>query len=503
MGIGNSLKRGPPHSRQMKWMGEVKLGLKPRSAANRAVTNPESRIPEPGASTDTIAAIATAAGAGGIGVVRISGPFAETIAAILLGRPPQPRYAHLARFADAVGNLIDQGLLMHFPAPRSYTGEHVVELQVHGSAPVLAALLERICELGARIARPGEFTERAFLNGKLDLAQAEAVADLIAAGSQTAARAALRSLDGEFSRRVEALRHGLLRLRVHVEAAIDFPEEEIDFLGDGQIAAALAGVRAEHAALLTESQRGQRLRDGLHVVIVGPPNAGKSSLLNALAGSERAIVTAIAGTTRDLLREALRIDGVEISLVDTAGLRQHSDDPIETEGMRRAHLERQHADMLLAVIEDGDHAALLELKQTLADVSRADVAAVATTKIVWVHNKIDQSHNPARREDASDGTHLWLCATSGDGLAELRELLKVAATGDAGAGTFSARARHVAALQCAGDQLELAHQQLEIGAGELVAEELRVAHEALGAITGSVRSDDVLGEIFASFCIGK
>jgi len=453
--------------------------------------------------TDTIAAIATAAGAGGIGVVRVSGPLALPIAETLLGRPPQARHAHYVRFAEADDIPIDHGLLLHFPAPNSYTGEHVVELQVHGSAPVLDALLRRVCSLGARIARPGEFTQSAFLNGKLDLAQAEAVADLIAAGSQAAARAALRSLEGVFSRRVEALRQGLLRLRVHVEAAIDFPEEEIDFLGDGQIAAALAGVRAEHAALLTESRRGQRLRDGLHVVIVGPPNAGKSSLLNALAGSERAIVTAIAGTTRDLLREALRIDGVELSLVDTAGLRQHSDDPIEREGMRRAHVERQHADMLLAVIEDGDEVALLELRQTLADVSRPDIAPAATTRIVWIHNKIDQSHTPARREDSSDGTHLWLSATSGEGLAELRELLKSAATGDAGEGTFSARARHIAALQCAGDQLELAQQQLEIGAGELVAEELRMAHEALGEITGSVRSDDLLGEIFSSFCIGK
>lgn len=467
------------------------------------MTNPETRTANPSATADTIAAIATAAGAGGIGVVRVSGPQAARIAEALLGRTPQARQAHYARFAEADGSLIDHGLLLHFPAPHSYTGEHVAELQVHGSAPVLHTLLRRVCALGARIARPGEFTQSAYLNGKLDLAQAEAVADLIAAGSQAAARAALRSLDGEFSRRVEALRQSLLRLRVHVEAAIDFPEEEIDFLGDGQIAAALAGVRAEHVALLTETQRGQRLRDGLHVVIVGPPNAGKSSLLNALAGSERAIVTAIAGTTRDLLREALRIDGVEITLVDTAGLRRHSDDPIECEGMRRAHAERKRADLLLAVVEDGDQAALLELKQTLADGAAVDGASAAATEIVWIHSKIDQSRNPARREDDSDGPHLWLSATSGDGLAGLRDLLKVAATGDAGEGTFSARARHVAALQCAGVQLELAHQQLQIGAGELVAEELRIAHEALGEITGSVRSDDLLGEIFSSFCIGK
>ncbi|MGQ0801160.1 MAG: tRNA uridine-5-carboxymethylaminomethyl(34) synthesis GTPase MnmE [Pseudomarimonas sp.] len=467
------------------------------------MTNPQSPTPNPGSNTDTIAAIATAAGVGGIGVVRVSGPLATQIAEALLGRTPQARHAHFARFLDADGGLIDRGLLLHFPAPHSYTGEHVLELQVHGSAPVLDALLRRVCGLGARIARPGEFTQSAFLNGKLDLAQAEAVADLIAAGSQAAARAALRSLDGEFSRRVEALRQGLLRLRVHVEAAIDFPEEEIDFLGDGQIAAALVGVRAEHAALLTESQRGQRLRDGLHVVIVGPPNAGKSSLLNALAGSERAIVTAIAGTTRDLLREALRMDGVEISLVDTAGLRRHSDDPIEREGMRRAHAERQHADLLLAVVEDGDETAERELRQALADAAPAGVDGLTGSKVVWIHNKIDQTRGRARRENSSDGTHLWLSAISGDGMDTLRQLLKVAATGDAGEGTFSARARHVAALERAGDWLELAHQQLQNGAGELVAEELRSAHEALGEITGSVRSDDLLGEIFSSFCIGK
>jgi len=448
--------------------------------------------------TDTIAAIATAAGAGGIGVLRISGPMAEGIAETLLRRPPKARYAHYARFQDADGSLIDHGLLVFFPAPRSYTGEHVLELQVHGSAPVLATLLQRVCALGSRIARPGEFTERAFLNGKLDLAQAEAVADLIAAGSQAAARAALRSLAGEFSKRVETLRQGLLGLRVHVEAAIDFPEEEIDFLGDGQIAAALASLRAEHLDLLTESQRGQRLRDGLHVVIVGPPNAGKSSLLNALTGSDRAIVTAVAGTTRDLLHETLQIDGVELSLVDTAGLRQHSDDPIEREGMRRAHAESRGADLLLAVVEDGDGNAALELQQALAEGVLGKDAA-----IVWVHNKIDQSDSQPHREDSSDGVHLWLSATRGDGLAALRELLKVAATGDSATGAFSARARHVAALLHVGEQLELADQQLQVGAGELVAAELRCAHETLGQITGDVRSDDLLGEIFSSFCVGK
>lgn len=443
--------------------------------------------------TDTIAAIATAPGAGGIGVVRISGPQATRIATALLGRLPKSRHAHFAALRAADGSLIDRGLLLHFPAPASYTGEDVVELQAHGSAPLLAALLCRVCELGARMARPGEFTERAFLNGKLDLAQAEAVADLIAAGSDAAARAALRSLDGVFSRRVEALRQQVVRLRVHVEAAIDFPEEEIDFLADGQIHADLTTLSSDHRDLLDEARRGQRLRDGLHVVIVGPPNAGKSSLLNALAGSERAIVTAIPGTTRDLLRESIRIDGVELSLVDTAGLRPHSDDPIEREGMRRAQAELARADLVLAVVECGDTLARDALRQSIA----------GTGAVIWIHSKTDRHHQRARREDAADGAHLWLSAMTGEGMDALTQALKAAAGGDGGEGSFTARARHVAALERAGARLDAAAAQLAAGMGELVAEELRIAHETLGEITGAVRSDDLLGEIFASFCIGK
>lgn len=444
-------------------------------------------------SLDTIAAIATPAGAGGIGVIRISGAQAPAIASMLLGRAAQPRHAHYLAFKECDGDVIDHGLLLAFSAPHSYTGEDVVELQAHGSAPLLAALLRRVCDLGARMARPGEFTERAFLNGKLDLAQAEAVADLIVAGSDAAARAALRSLDGVFSRRVEALRQQIVRLRVHVEAAIDFPEEEIDFLADGQIDAALTAARGEHHNLLDESRRGQRLRDGLHVVIVGPPNAGKSSLLNALAGSERAIVTAIPGTTRDLLRESIRIDGVELSLVDTAGLRAHSDDPIEREGMRRAQAEVTRADLVLAVIECGDSQGRQDLQQTIA----------ATQSVIWIHSKIDQHAERARREDAAAGTHLWLSAKTGEGLDSLSHALKAAAGIDGSAGAFTARARHVAALERTGAHLADAAEQLAAGMGELVAEELRSAHETLGEITGAVRSDDLLGEIFSSFCIGK
>ncbi|MFA5684868.1 MAG: tRNA uridine-5-carboxymethylaminomethyl(34) synthesis GTPase MnmE [Lysobacteraceae bacterium] len=450
-------------------------------------------MPQP--ATDTIAAIATAAGAGGIGIVRLSGPAAHHIAGRLTGITPRPRQAHHARFRDADGEVIDSGLLLAFPAPNSYTGEDVVELHAHGSLPILAALLRRALALGARQARPGEFTERAFLNGKLDLAQAEAVADLIAAGSEAAARAATRSLDGAFSRQVETLRRDLVRLRVHVEAAIDFPEEEIDFLGDGQIAAALAALRQRHAELMQATRRGQRLRDGLHVVILGPPNAGKSSLLNALAGDERAIVTAIAGTTRDVLRETIRLDGIELSLVDTAGLRADSDDPVEREGIRRARREQSRADLVLAVSEAGDATAFAALQAELREAPGA---------VLWLHNKIDAHGQSAHRETRPDGEHLWLSARTGDGLPLLIDALKSAAgLHEDPTGAFSARTRHVALLEQVGDLLDQSAAQLAAGAGELLAEDLRQAHERLGEITGQVRSDDLLGEIFSSFCIGK
>jgi tRNA modification GTPase len=458
------------------------------------LTNHESAITNYGPHRDTIAAVATAPGAGGIGVVRISGPDAAAIAGQLTGIAPLPRHAHYVAMRDADGSLLDHGLLLHFPAPHSYTGEDVVELQVHGSPPLLQALLRRVTGLGARLARPGEFTERAFLEGKLDLAQAEAVADLIAAGSETAARAAQRSLDGAFSAAVDTLLHALIAVRVHVEAAIDFPEEEIDFLGDGQIAAALDGVLARHAALLAASRRGQRLRDGLHVVIVGPPNAGKSSLLNALAGSERAIVTAIAGTTRDLLRETVQLDGIELTLVDTAGLRAESQDPIEHEGMRRARSERARADLVLAVVESGDAPAEAALQQELADVDA----------VCWLHNKIDLHAAPARHECPAGVDHLWVSAATGDGLPALVAILRERAGlgGDAG-GAFTARARHVDALERTGEHLDRARAQLVRRSGELVAEELRMAQQALAAITGAFAADDLLGEIFSSFCIGK
>jgi tRNA modification GTPase len=445
------------------------------------------------ADTDTIAAVASAPGAAGIGVVRVSGPRVPAIAQALLGRAPQSRHAHLTAFCEASGILIDRGLLLYFPAPRSYTGEHVLELQGHGSPVLLDLLLRRVCALGARLARPGEFTERAFLNGKLDLAQAEAVADLIATRSEAGARAALRSLDGAFSQHVQALLDALTALRVHVEAAIDFPEEEIDFLADPAIARQLGALRARLAELLVQTRQGVRLTDGLKVAIVGRPNAGKSSLLNALAQSERAIVTPIAGTTRDVLREAVSLDGVVLELADTAGLR-HTEDEVEREGVRRARHELARADLALLVTEHAHLDADLELLEELP----ANVA-----RLVLV-NKIDLGGLAARREDRAGAPHLWVSARTGAGLELLRAELKTRAGAGSGEGAFSARRRHVQALVRVQAHLEHAADALATRqAGELAAEDLRQAQHALGEITGSYTSDDLLGAIFGSFCIGK
>jgi tRNA modification GTPase len=445
------------------------------------------------ADTDTIAAIASAPGAAGIGVVRVSGPRVAAIAQALLGRAPQPRHAHLAAFHDGDGALIGRGLLLHFPAPHSYTGEHVLELQGHGSAVLLDLLLRRVCALGARLAQPGEFTERAFLNGKLDLAQAEAVADLIAARSEAGARAALRSLDGAFSQRVHALLEALIALRVHVEAALDFPEEEIDFLADPAIARQLEALRTQLAELLLETRRGVRLVDGLRVAIVGRPNAGKSSLLNALAQSERAIVTSIAGTTRDVLRETVSLDGVVLELADTAGLRD-TEDEIEREGVRRARGELARADLALLVTDaahaETDLALLAELPATVA-------------RLVLV-NKIDLDAAPSREDTRAGLLHLWISARTGEGLDRLRAELRARAGAGSGEGAFSARRRHVEALERVQAHLDHAAGQLAATrAGELAAEDLRRAQHALGEITGSYTSDDLLGAIFGSFCIGK
>jgi len=439
-------------------------------------------------SRDTIAAIATAAGHGGVGIVRVSGPDAPRIAQQLCGRTLRARHAHHVRFRDTDGSTLDDGVAILFAAPASYTGEDVVELQAHGSPAVLHALLARCLDLGARRARPGEFSERAFLEGRLDLAQAEAVADLIAASDARAMRAARRALDGEFSRRVDAVADTLLAIRIHVEAAIDFADEPLDTLGGAALRTQVAATSDALDALLAATERGRRLRDGLHAVILGPPNAGKSSLLNALAGRERAIVTDIAGTTRDLLHETLRVDGVELTLVDTAGLREGGD-AIEREGMRRAVDELTRADLAIVVLDARD-----------PESGRAAVADAlpAQATVLWLHNKADLLAAP-RAADA-----LYVSARSGEGLDALHARLRdLAGTGAPGEGEFSARARHVDALREARDELADARAHLAHESLDLAAEALRLAHDALGSITGRVNADALLGHIFSSFCIGK
>lgn len=441
---------------------------------------------------DTIAAIATAAGAGGVGIVRLSGPKARAIGELICNCRLKPRYAHHVRFVGDHGETVDDGIALSFPGPNSFTGEDVVELQAHGSPVVLQQLVARACALGARHARPGEFSERAFLNERLDLAQAEAIADLIAAADSRAARAARRSLDGVFSQRVNALSERLLALRVHVEAAIDFADESLDTLGGREVRAKLAQAQTPLAQLLAEAERGRKLRDGLHTVIVGPPNAGKSSLLNVLAGSDRAIVTDVAGTTRDTLHETIRLDGLELHLVDTAGLREGGD-AIEREGMRRARLELERADLALAVLDASD----------IESGRRAIATVIASVpRVLWIHNKADLLVEVP--PDTTTVVHV--SAATGDGITTLHQRLRALAVGDASEsseGEFSARARHVEALQRAGAHADAADRELDYERLELAAEELRLAHDALGEITGRITADDMLGHIFSTFCIGK
>jgi len=454
---------------------------------------------------DTIAAVSTAPGRGGIGVVRVSGPKTRHIAQALLGRVPVPRRAELHSFMDADGAPIDTGLALFFPAPRSFTGQDVLELHGHGGPVVMDLLLQRLLALGARLATPGEFTQRAYLNDKLDLAQAEAIADLIDSGSAQAARAAVRSLQGEFSARVHELAERVLELRMWIEAAIDFPEEEIDFLADRALGERMTDLRQRFAELAETARQGSLLRDGLTVVIAGRPNAGKSSLLNRLAGYEAAIVTPVPGTTRDVLRERIAIDGLPLHVLDTAGLRD-STDAIEAEGVRRARAEISRADRVLFVVDSADPAAVVAVDD---DLSRLPPDVPRTV----VFNKIDRSGESVRVVEATTGdaagsattTHVYLCAATGVGVDGLREHLK-AAIGfhPSTEGALSARTRHLDALRRARAHAETAHTLLaERHAGELVAQELRDAHQALGEITGEVSSDELLGRIFTSFCIGK
>jgi tRNA modification GTPase len=452
-----------------------------------------------GSSTDTIVAVATAPGRGGVGIVRISGPDTRRIGEVLLSTSlPEPRVATLSRFHDGVGAVLDEGLALFFVSPHSYTGEDVLELQGHGGPVVLEALVERAVSLGARRATPGEFTQRAFLNDKLDLAQAEAVADLIDAGSLAAARAAMRSLQGAFSTQVHELTEAIIELRMWVEAAIDFPEEEIDFLADRSLTDRLSALRERFVSVLQAARQGRLLRDGMTVVIAGRPNAGKSSLLNALAGHETAIVTPVAGTTRDVLRELISIDGMPLHIVDTAGLREVTD-IVEAEGIRRARLAIQQADRVLFMVD----ATVDASAESFADEKIRLPAGVPVTVLF---NKIDVvPEGDANLSVAGADAVLSISAKTGAGLTTLREHLKTCMGYDAGQiGHVSARARHIEALQRAERHTEAAVRQLkESRAGELVAEELRAAQAALGEITGEFHAEDLLGRIFGSFCIGK
>jgi len=441
----------------------------------------------------TIAAIATPPGRGGIGVVRISGGGLASVAERLFGRVPTPRRAERAIFRDAAGREIDEGLVLFFPAPRSYTGEDVLELHGHGGPVVMQMLLRRCLELGARIAEPGEFTRRAFLADKLDLAQAEAVADLIDASTESAARCAVRSLNGEFSDAIHALGAALVELRMLVEATLDFPEEEIDPLDRANAHERLERVTNDVGRALSQARQGSLLRSGLHVVLAGQPNVGKSSLLNRLAGEERAIVTPVPGTTRDTVREVIQIGGMPLNIVDTAGLRDTADE-VERLGIERTWREIERADLLLLVVD------------ARFGVTPADDAVVANLperlRRVIVHNKIDLASRASVVTHGPDGEHVFLSALTGEGVDRLREtLLALAGMESREEDLFMARERHL-------DALRRARGHLSDAAGvfrrpELFAEELRLAHHALQEITGEFTADDLLGEIFSRFCIGK
>ena len=442
--------------------------------------------------TDTIAAIATPPGRGGVGIIRVSGPAVKTISEKILGKLPPPRVAEYGPFYDQHGEVIDAGLGIYFVAPHSFTGEDVLELQGHGGPVIMDILLQEVVRLGARLANAGEFSERAFLNDKMDLAQAEAIADLIEAGSEQAARSAVKSLQGTFSQQIDDCVEDLTHLRMYVEAAIDFPEEEIDFLSDGHVTKSLENLLQSIRNIFASAQQGVLLRDGMRVVLIGQPNTGKSSLLNALAERDSAIVTHIAGTTRDVLREEINIDGMPLHVIDTAGLRE-SDDVVEQEGIRRTWKEIEQADRALLLVDSkaGITAEDQEILQRLPEALQVTV----------VRNKIDLEGT----EPAISDNEIALSAKTGAGIDLLRSHLKniMGYTGVT-EGVFLARRRHLDALQRAEQFILNGQKQLtESRAGELLAEDLRLAQQALGEITGQLSSDELLGRIFSSFCIGK
>ena len=439
--------------------------------------------------TDTIVAAATPPGTGGIGIVRISGDDVERIARAMLGSLPEPRTATYRNFRNAAGERVDVGLALYFPAPASFTGEPVLELHGHGGPVIVSLLVEAVVDLGARPADPGEFSKRAFLNDKMDLVQAEAIADLIDSGTAQAARAALRSLSGAFSLAVNGLADKLAQLRAHVEAAIDFPEEEIDFLSDEALRRRIEDCATAFAALRADARQGRVLRDGFQVVIVGKPNAGKSSLLNLLSGQDAAIVTEVAGTTRDVIREQIDVDGLAVELVDTAGLR-NDPDRIEAEGIRRAREALGNADAVLWIQDVTDQE---------QDEPRENLPEGVPVTIV--HNKIDLSGDEPGVVDGQ----VYLSAETGRGVAALRQRIReLAGYENRGEGAFTARRRHIRALRRAAEHFAAGRRALdETRAGELLAEELRLSQQALGEITGAVSADDLLGKIFSEFCIGK
>jgi tRNA modification GTPase len=443
---------------------------------------------------DTIAAIATPAGRGGIGIVRVSGPACRAIARAITGAGIDPRHATYRAFLGADGAIIDRGVMLYFAAPASYTGEDVLELQGHGGPVVTNLVLRRVLELGARPARPGEFTERAFLNGRLDLLQAEAVADLINSQSERAARCAVRAMDGEFSRRIAALQDGLTLLRIAVEAALDFPEEDLDLPGRQQLHADAGNWLGRLRQVLAAARAGNLLRAGLHVVIAGAPNVGKSTLLNRLTGTDRAIVDALPGTTRDTIEGDMVVGGVRLCIIDTAGVRS-SADSVEQEGVRRSLLALEQADLVLLVSDHSEQQVPLEIEAQMPPAQRR----------VRVRNKIDLCGAKAGMRECQDGWEVSLCAHSGEGIELLQQILEMAVAGGADPeDVLLAQTRHLHALEAAGVAVAQAARVVEQGGAlELAAEELRLAQTALGRITGAVSPDDLLGEIFSRFCIGK
>ena len=441
---------------------------------------------------DTIAAIATPPGNGGVGIIRISGDAAVQIAAGLSKKSLKPRLASFTHFLDAEHRIIDSGLLIYFPGPSSFTGEDVLEVQAHGGRVVLDMLLRRVLELGARLAQPGEFSQRAFLNDKIDLAQAEAIADLINSGTEQAARSAQQSMQGVFSQQINQLIAQLIELRVYIEAAIDFVDEEIDFLSQGSVADKIIGLQQHVAEIKNTAAQGRLLRDGMTVVLAGKPNAGKSSLMNALAGYDAAIVADIAGTTRDVLRERIQIDGMPLHIIDTAGLRE-TENQVEQEGIRRAQHEMERADKVLLLLDSAG--------SDQENVNEYLPAGVAVTR---VFNKIDISGKAPALVDSGDRVDIYLSVKTGEGMDLLKQHLKQSVGFGLGdESVFIARRRHIEALTMAERAIQDALAQLAVAAPELVAEELRQAQYALSEITGEFTSDDLLGEIFSSFCIGK